>query len=219
MKHILGVLILLCLPLGSFGQLSKLGPEVGKALVTKQPAAARAAKVSSKVLKANYLLTNQSIQLFQQIHLQKLADVFANPELEAAVAQSLVEQMQQQAAVSLAALTAKMDKEYAQWADALLRERNPNFLPKKDPSIPGLLAFSPNSKENMHITPRFFREWAATIPVSEELPEEVAGLIAALRKRLIALEADTFKETRLYMKAKSHLNPVDDLNVNRYYQK
>lgn len=219
MKHILGVLILLCLPLASFGQLSKLGPSVGKALATKQPAAAQAAKVSSKVLKANYLLTNQSIQLFQQIHMQKVANVFADTELEAAVAQSVVEQMQQEAAVSLAALTAKMDKEYAQWADALLRERNPNFLPKKDPSIPGLLALSPDPKQKIHITPRFFREWAATIPAYEELPEEVAGLIAALRKRLIALETDTFKETRLYMKARSHLNPVDDFNSNRYYQK
>lgn len=217
MKQILGVLILLCLPLGSFGQLSKAGPAAAKALCA-QPVT-NTAKVSSKVLRANYILTNQSLQTFQQIHLQKVAHVFADTELETAVAQAMVEQMQQEAAVSLAALTAKMNKEYAQWADALLRERNPNFLPKKDPSLPGLLALSPNPKQKTHITPRFFREWAATIPEYEDLSEEVNGLISALRKRLIALETDTFKEIRLYMRAKAHLNPADPFNSNRYYQK
>lgn len=112
-----------------------------------------------------------------------------------------------------------MEKEYAQWADVLLRERNPNFLPKKDSSIPGLLAQSPDPKKYPHMTLRFYREWLSLIPDYEELPEDFGVLVSALKKRLDAIDVDIKVQHAAFLKAKKELDAVDEFELKRFYRK
>lgn len=217
MKHLYMILFMLCLSISGFAQANKVVPAAAETLAKQAPKVAN--NISSKLLRSRYLMSVQSINTLQQVHAQQVAAVFANNEVELALRTQVISQLKEQAAVSLAELTAQMDKEYAQWADALLRERDPHFLPKKDPAIPGLLAWSPDTKQAAHLTPRFFREWTATIPDYEELPEEVSGLVFALRKRLATIETEIFQAMQSYMKAKMQLNPTDNFNANRFYRK
>lgn len=193
MKKMFSVLLLLCVPLVSFGQLTKLSAAAGESLLKQSSKVSP--NVSSKLFKARYAMSNQTIQTLGQMHANKVAAIFSDPKIETAVAQALVTQLQEESALTLARLTVQMNKEYAQWADALLRERNPNFLPQKNESLPGLLAISPDPKAKPDITPRFFREWTTTIPAFD------------------------CKEMHIYMTAKNHIRPSDDLKTNRYYQK
>lgn len=208
--------LMLCLSVSGFSQISKLGA-AGKALA-KQSAKTGGLNLSSKILKSRYALTAQSLQVTQQLHAQQVAAVLTDASLETAARLKILEQLKDQSAQTLAALNAQLTKEMAQWGDLLLRERNPNFLPKKDSSIPGLLAKSSNASQYQNISPVFFREWAASIPEVEEVPEEVNGLIGALRKRLMAMELEIVNESAAYIKAKDKLDPLGDPSVNRFYQ-
>lgn len=152
------------------------------------------------------------------MHAQQVAAVLTDASLETAARLEILEQLKDQSAQTLAALNAQLTKEMAQWGDLLLRERNPNFLPKKDSSIPGLLAKSSNASQYQNISPVFFREWAASIPEFEEVPEEVNGLIGALRKRLMAMELEIVNESAAYIKAKDKLDPLGNPSANRFYQ-
>ena len=120
MKHLYMILFMLCLSISGFAQANKVVPAAAETLAKQAPKVAN--NISSKLLRSRYLMSVQSINTLQQVHAQQVAAVFANNEVELALRTQVISQLKEQAAVSLAELTAQMDKEYAQWADALLRE-------------------------------------------------------------------------------------------------
>lgn len=216
MRLILLSLLMLCLSVPGFSQVAKLGA-AGNALA-KQTAGLGGRNISSKLLKVRYGLTAQSMQVFQQVHTEQVAALLTDASLEHAQRMQLLEKLNNESALALADLNEQMSREYAQWGDLLLRERNPNFLPKKDASIPGLLAVSPRPEQYPNMSPRFFREWAAVIPVFEDLPDEVGGLIGALRKKLVTMELEVVQENQRYLAAKEKVDPLGQYAVNRFYQ-
>ncbi len=216
MRKVLVPLLMLCLSVPGFAQGGKLAKTAGKALVQKPSKVVR--NISSKELLARYQLYAQSIRTLQQVHAQQAAAALIDPQLEQAARMAYLEKLNAESAAALSELTANMKKEYAKWADVLLRERNAKYLPKKDPAIPGLLAFSPDPLRQPHMTPRFYREWLDTIPEYEDLPEEFSGLVFALRKKLHTMDVEVVQAVRAYMKAKVRLDPTDEA-VSRYYRK
>lgn len=218
MKKLLLVLWVLCLSVAGWAQPNKL-PAVAKAVLKSGGKAAAAANVSSKIYRANYVLTSQSLSALTQIYAQQVAQTLIDPALKQAVRMQVLEQLKAQSAENLAALNAQLSKEYAQWADVLLRERNPKFLPKKDSSIPGVLAVSPDPKKYPHMTLRFYREWIDTIPKIGELPEEFTGLINALGKRLETIEVEMNYQYTQLTTAKKQLAGQDDVEIKRFYRK
>lgn len=218
MKNVLSLLLILGIVVPVFSQPSKKILTLGKELVG-QSAKAPAVNYSSKVLRAQYMLTSQSLTELQEVYSQQLQQIFTDNSLTPAIQAQVLRQLQKSSASTLAMLGSQQVKEYAQWADGVLRERSPKFLPAKDPSIPGLLALSPEPKKYPHMTLRFFREWMHTIPMHEEFPEEVPLLIDALRKRASTIETEMLYVNRKYLKAKKQLDASQDFEVIRFYRK
>lgn len=217
MKKLLSLLLMLCLSVPGFAQANKAGT-VAKAL-TRPTKKLVASNLSSKVYKANYALTTETLNAFKQIYTQQVAAVLLEKNFTDAVRMQVLDQLKKQSAENLAKLQAQMEKEYAQWADAALRERNPRFLPKKDSSIPGLLAISPDPKKYPHITVRFYREWLDTIPEYEGLPDGFSLLLDGLKKRLDSLDADMKTQYNIFVKAKKQLHEQDSFEMQRFYRK
>lgn len=217
MKNLLALLLMLCLSVPGFAQANKAGT-VAKAL-TQPTKKLVAPNLSSKVYKANYALTTETLNAFKQIYTQQVAAVLLEKNFTDAVRMQVLDQLKKQSAENLAKLQAQMEKEYAQWADAALRERNPRFLPKKDSSIPGLLAISPDPKKYPHITIRFYREWLDTIPEYEGLPDGFSLLLDGLKKRLDSLDADMKTQYNIFVKAKKQLHEQDSFEMQRFYRK
>lgn len=217
MKNLLSLLLMLCLSVPGFAQANKAGT-VAKAL-TQPTKKLVASNLSSKVYKANYALTTETLNAFKQIYTQQVAAVLLEKNFTDAVRMQVLDQLKKQSAENLAKLQAQMEKEYAQWADAALRERNPRFLPKKDSSIPGLLAISPDPKKYPHITIRFYREWLDTIPEYEGLPDGFSLLLDGLKKRLDSLDADMKTQYNIFVKAKKQLHEQDSFEMQRFYRK
>ncbi len=218
MKNLLVPLLMLCLSAPGFAQADKLGA-VGKALVKQTPKVV-SANASSKLYKARYQLTSQSINTLQQMYTSQIAEILSKQELESAIRMQLLKQLQEESAAHLLELNLQQEKEYAQWADVLLRERNPNFLPKKDSSIPGLLAISPDVKKYPHITPRFYREWITTIPEYESIPDDFYVLVDAIKKRLSTIEIEMIRQHREFKKIYKQLQECDNnFEMQRFYRK
>ncbi len=218
MKKIFTLILMIFLPVFLEAQIKIINPaDIGKALFANS--SKRIGNVSSKLLQARYILASQSLETLQRINSQRIQALLSEENIESAIRAERLERFKEEAANSMAMFSAQVDKEYAQWADALLRERDPNFLPKKDAAIPGLLAFSPNPERVAHMTPRVFREWAFLIPTYDNLPLEVNGLIVGLRKKLSVMEMEIFKSIDQYNKAKSKLQTSDVMNTNRFYHK
>lgn len=217
MKNLLALLLMLCLSVPGFAQANKAGT-VAKAL-TQPTKKLVASNLSSKVYKANYALTTETLNAFKQIYTQQVAAVLLEKNFTDAVRMQVLDQLKKQSAENLAKLQAQMEKEYAQWAAAALRERNPRFLPKKDSSIPGLLAISPDPKKYPHITVRFYREWLDTIPEYEGLPDGFSLLLDGLKKRLDSLDADMKTQYNIFVKAKKQLHEQDSFEMQRFYRK
>lgn len=169
--------------------------------------------VSSKLLQVQYGLSVNNLSMMRQFYATRGAEILANNQLEYAVRMSQLAKLNDEASQALLSLEKQVQKEYAQWGEALLRERNANFLGPKDRQAPPLFIAQP-VEEITHapITPRFFREWAALIPNYEAVPSEVNGLIAALRKTLgteelnLNIELKRYHETQQALK-KGLLSP------------
>ncbi len=195
MKKILLLVLGLSVLAGpSFGQSVKAASAAAKALAEKLNVSGRMAvkPVSSKALKANLKMTTQSVAMLQQLNQQKVANVMVDETLDHRQKTAVLNQINEEDAALLRDLTATRTSQRFAWAEALLRERNPRFLPKKDKNIPGLLAASPDPAKYPDMTPRFFYEWVRMIPTYEEMSEQFDGLLLALRQRLIRLNQQMF---------------------------
>ena len=144
--------------------------------------------VSSKVLKQQYALVSRSLAIAQQVHSQQVAQVLTDASLVAKDRLAVLEKLDAETAELTASLNERAMKAQAQWGERLLQERNPNFFPKKDSDIPGMLSESAKPTEYPDMSPAFFREVVALVPEYEELPEEVNMLAVALGKKLGFME-------------------------------
>ncbi len=144
----------------------------------------RAANVSSKQLKSQLKMSITSAQLAQSLHQQKVTAVMLEESLDYATKMAMLKQINAEDAKILKEWTETVTAERMRWAEALVRERNPKFLPPKDKEIPGLLTMAP--EEGLpDLTPFYLREWARLIPVHQQTPEQYQGLILGLRQQLI----------------------------------
>lgn len=159
--------------------------KVATAFKTRVPAAPR---VSSKVLKQQYALVSRSLDIARQVHSQQVAQILTDASLAAQERLLVLEKLEVETAALIASLNERALKSQAQWGERLLVERNPNFLPKKDANIPGMLSESAKPTEYPDMSPAFFREVVALVPEYEELPEEVNMLAVALGKKLGFME-------------------------------
>mgnify|MGYP004469459301 FL=1 len=159
--------------------------KVATAFKTRVPAAPR---VSSKVLKQQYALVSRSLDIARQVHSQQVAQILTDASLAAQERLLVLEKLEAETADLIASLNERALKSQAQWGERLLVERNPNFLPKKDANIPGMLSESAKPTEYPDMSPAFFREVVALVPEYEELPEEVNMLAVALGKKLGFME-------------------------------
>lgn len=159
--------------------------KVATAFKTRVPAAPR---VSSKVLKQQYALVSRSLDIARQVHSQQVAQILTDASLAAQERLLVLEKLEAETAALIASLNERALKSQAQWGERLLVERNPNFLPKKDANIPGMLSESAKPTEYPDMSPAFFREVVALVPEYEELPEEVNMLAVALGKKLGFME-------------------------------
>ena len=144
--------------------------------------------VSSKVLKHQYTLVSRSLAIAQQVHSQQVAQVLTDASLVAKDRLAILEKLDAETAELTASLNERAMKAQAQWGERLLQERNPNFFPKKDSNIPGMLSESAKPTEYPDMSPAFFREVLALVPAYEELPEELNMLAVALGKKLGFME-------------------------------
>ena len=144
--------------------------------------------VSSKVLKQQYALVSRSLAIAQQVHSQQVAQVLTDASLVAKDRLAVLEKLDAETAELTASLNERAMKAQAQWGERLLQERNPNFFPKKDSDIPGMLSESAKPTEYPDMSPAFFREVVSLVPEYEELPEEVNMLAVALGKKLGFME-------------------------------
>ncbi|WP_428061495.1 hypothetical protein [Candidatus Avelusimicrobium stercoris] len=159
--------------------------KVATAFKTRVPAAPR---VSSKVLKQQYALVSRSLDIARQVYSQQVAQILTDASLAAQERLLVLEKLEAETAALIASLNERALKSQAQWGERLLVERNPNFLPKKDANIPGMLSESAKPTEYPDMSPAFFREVVALVPEYEELPEEVNMLAVALGKKLGFME-------------------------------
>ncbi len=183
----------------------------------KDPAqkAPESRNVSSKNLARELGLNENAIKILTSVQNQQIAAILTSDQIPDAQRAQVLEITNKKNAALAENLHKLRNKLHAQWAEALLRERNPKFLPKKDRSIPGLLAFSPDPAKHAHMTPRFFREWLTTVPTSVQgAPDELGGLLFALTKKLHTLDLATTQAVRSYMRAKVRLEPGNEV-VNR----
>ena len=192
MKQLVLALLLLGLAVPGSAQAGKAPVVAAKqvktvtnAFKTRVPAAPR---VSSKVLKQQYALVSRSLEMARQVHSQQVAQVLTDASLAAQERLAVLEQLDAETATLTASLNERAMKAQAQWGESLLLERNPNFLPKKDSNIPGMLSESAKPTEYPDMSPAFFREVVALVPEYEELPEEVNMLAVALGKKLGLME-------------------------------
>lgn len=144
----------------------------------------RAVNISSKQLKSQLKMSITSSQLAQSLHQQKVTAVMLEESLDYATKMAMLKQINAEDAKILKEWTETVTAERMRWAEALVRERNPKFLPPKDKEIPGLLTMAP--EEGIpDLTPFYLREWARLIPIHQETPEQFQGLILGLRQQLI----------------------------------
>lgn len=120
--------------------------------------------VSSKVLKQQYALVSRSLAIAQQVHSQQVAQVLTDASLVAKDRLAVLEKLDAETAELTASLNERAMKAQAQWGERLLQERNPNFFPKKDSDIPGMLSESAKPTEYPDMSPAFFREVVALVP-------------------------------------------------------
>lgn len=192
MKQLVLALLLLGLAVPGSAQAGKAPVVAAKqvktvtnAFKTRVPAAPR---VSSKVLKQQYALVSRSLEMARQVHSQQVVQVLTDASLAAQERLAVLEQLDAETATLTASLNERAMKAQAQWGESLLLERNPNFLPKKDFNIPGMLFESAKPTEYPDMSPAFFREVVALVPEYEALPEEVNMLAVALGKKLGLME-------------------------------
>ena len=143
--------------------------------------------ISSKQLKAKLKLSILSSQMAQNAHQQKAMAIMLAQEADAAQKVALLKQLNEQDAPVLQEWTQTVTTDRLRWAAALVRERNPKFLPPKNKDIPDLIAVSPR-EDAPDLTPAYFREWARLIPLYSSTPEHYQGLIVGLRQQLIKLD-------------------------------
>lgn len=143
--------------------------------------------ISSKQLKAKLKLSILSSQMAQNAHQQKAMAIMLAQEADAAQKVALLKQLNEQDAPVLQEWTQTVTTDRLRWAAALVRERNPKFLPPKNKDIPDLIAVSPR-EDAPDLTPAYFREWARLIPLYSSTPEQYQGLIVGLRQQLIKLD-------------------------------
>lgn len=159
---------------------------------------------SSRLLRERYLLISTNIENLRTQYAQTGLETLLSEE-EVAERLANLEPLNQEAAPLLATLTSQQKQLLALWEQALLKERNPNFLPRKVSADVLLFDVSPVRKmSELTVSPRFFREWAALIDLAvfSEISEVSAGLLGALGKDLVKLEKDAGALTTLYLKAK-----------------
>lgn len=160
---------------------------------------------SSRVLREQYLLVSNNLNVLREVYAQRGAEVLLGDEKISDRLTNL-SPLNQEASLILSALTQKQKRLLAVWEQALLRERNPHFLPKKNPADLLMFEVSPVQKmRNLAVSPRFFREWAALIDQSEfgDISETAGGLVGALRNDLIKLEQDAGYLSQVYLEAKA----------------
>lgn len=144
----------------------------------------RGINISSKQLKSQLKMSITSSQLAQSVHQQKITAVMLEESLDYATKMAMLKQINAEDAKLLKDWTETVTAERMRWAEALVRERNPKFLPPKDKEIPGLLTMSPIEGVS-DLTPFYLREWARLIPLPQQTPEQFRGLILGLRQQLI----------------------------------
>lgn len=201
----LGLMLVMAAP--CFAQAPK---KVVKVVLDKSAAQAgkvskRAAKnLSSKQLKSQLKMSIISSQLVQSLHQQKVTAVMVEESLDYATKQALIKQINEEDAKLLKEWTETVTAERMRWAEALVRERNPKFLPPKDREIPGLIALSPD-ESIPDLTPFYLREWARLIPIHKETPEQYQGLILGLRQQLIRYDMSFRKMEEKMLKTEERL--------------
>lgn len=225
MNKLWGMFFILFFSVTVWGQVSTLG-KAGEALVkaggkglSSSAVKAIQRELSSKVMATRYMLTAQSVQLFQQTHLQQVDALLGNLSLPVEARMKELETLKLDAAQALATFNSQLEQEYAQWGAVLLRERNPHFLPPKDKNIPGLLAESPLPEKYPSITPRTFRKWMDRVAEVEGLPQDASVMFDGLRRQLLAQDLEFTQTVEAYTKARSKLNPAGEYKVNQYYRK
>lgn len=192
MKQVILALLLLGLAVPGSAQAGKAPVVAAKQVKTVTSAfktrVPTVPNVSSKVLKQQYALVSRSLAIAQQVHSQQVAQVLTDASLVAKDRLAVLEKLDAETAELTASLNERAMKAQAQWGERLLQERNPNFFPKKDSDIPGMLSESAKPTEYPDMSPAFFREVIALVPEYEELPEEVNMLAVALGKKLGFME-------------------------------
>ena len=179
---------------------------------------AAGARVSSKVLKQQYALISNSLAMAQQVHNQQVAQVLTDASLAAKERLAVLEQLNTETAQLTASLNERALKAQAQWGENLLLERNPNFLPKKDANIPGMLSESAKPTEYPDMSPAFFREVVALVPEYEELPEEVNMLAVALGKKLGLMEQTITQLKDVKLAANKKIALTENEMEKRFYR-
>ena len=100
MKNLLALLLMLCLSVPGFAQANKAGT-VAKAL-TQPTKKLVASNLSSKVYKANYALTTETLNAFKRIYTQQVAAVLLEKNFTDAVRMQVLDQLKKQSAENLA---------------------------------------------------------------------------------------------------------------------
>ena len=160
---------------------------------------------SSYVLHEKYLLVSNNLQSLREQYIAKgTTALLSEEETEAASRLSNLTPIHQEGLPLLTSLSKQQKQLKALWEEALVQERNPNFLSRKTAADVLLFEVEPVTKmSELAISPRFFREWAALIDQSTlaEISETLAGLAGGLRADLINLEKDCATLTRIYLQA------------------
>ena len=166
---------------------------------------------SSHFLRERYLLVTTDLENLRAKYAQSGLEQLISDE-QLATRLSNLQPIHQEGAPLLSELGQQQKKLLALWEQALLKERNPNFLSRKAPKNILLFEVDPVKEMNaLVVSPRFFREWAFLIEQESFLAisETAGGLIGALRKDLMKIEQNAGKLTRIYLQAQTEAqNPA-----------
>lgn len=155
---------------------------------------------SSHLLREQLVLVTSDLETLREHYVQTGAEsLLADGQLAENLAN--LKKINTEGASVLKVLTRQKETLLALWEQALLRERNPHFLPRKAAADVVLFDLSPIKKmSEVSISPRFFREWAFLIDETV-FSETENGLISGLRKDLKNAEQNAAILVDFYLEA------------------
>ena len=168
------------------------GPGNPLKTLIKKSAKPTAVQTSRQIL-TQYQLNLGVLEAAQRNYDQQIAGILASSSMSDAKKLAKINALTEKTSPFLASLLEEDARLFSQYGKALLKERDPKFLPPEKimPQIPELFSSTERvevlSNPNT-VSPRFFREWARLLEHDVDVPPEIEAMLTTLGSNLETAE-------------------------------